>query len=173
MADVLAVFFDDEADAAVRALWQRLERAGVPSLSSRTHRNHRPHVSFAVAGAIPAKARTALRRDLELLSLPNLWLYTLGTFPTNENVLFLGAVADTELIAVHSAVHDALAGKVRNPSAYYLPGAWVPHCALAEDITPEQFVAGMAALHPIEPIRATIAGLGIVDTKTGEVSELE
>ena len=72
------------------------------------------------------------------VALPSLWLYTLGTFPTKENALFLGAVTDAEVLAVHSAVHDALAGKVRDPWAYYLPGAWVPHCALAQDLDPKQ-----------------------------------
>ena len=45
MAQALEFFFDGEADTAVRALWQRLERAGVPSLATRSHRRHRPHVA--------------------------------------------------------------------------------------------------------------------------------
>ena len=173
MAQVLAFFFDDDADTAVRALWQVLVRAGVPSMASLSHRTHRPHVTCAVAGSIPARARAALRADLALLSLPALWLYTLGTFASStEHTLFLGAVADTELIAVHSTVHDALAGKVRDPWAYYLPGAWVPHCTLAQDVTADQLVTGFATVHPFEPIRASITEIGIVDTRTGDVEEL-
>ena len=169
MAQVLEFYFDDDADAAVRALWRRLDQAGVPSPA--THRDNRPHVTFAAAGTIPSRARAALKTDLGLLSLPALWLYTLGAF-AKENTLFLGAVADTELLAVHSAVHDALAGKVRDPMAQYLPGAWVPHCTLAQDVTAEQLVAAFAALHPIEPIRANIAEIGILDGRTGEVEML-
>jgi 2'-5' RNA ligase len=112
MAHSVELFFDGEADEAIRSLWQALERAGVPSLASRTHRRHRPHVTFAMAGSIPPRTVEALRRDLAPLSLPDLWLYTLGTFPTRENVLWLGAVVDAELLAVHSAVHDVLAGAV-------------------------------------------------------------
>ena len=169
MAQVLEFFFDDEADAAVRALWRRLDQAGVPSPAAR--RDNRPHATFAAAGTIPARARSAVKADLALLSLPALWLYTLGAFAT-ENTLFLGAVADTELLAVHSAVHDALAGKVRDPFAQYLPGAWVPHCSLSEDVTADQLVTAFAAVHPIEPIRASIAEIGILDTRTGEVEVL-
>lgn len=172
MAQALQFFLDDEGDAAVRALWQRLERAGVPSLANRTHGKHRPHVTFAVAGSIPPRARQALREDLALLTLPALWLYTLGTFPSPENVLFLGAVTDTELLAVHATVHDALAGKVRDPWAYYLPGAWIPHCALAEDIGATQLVAGIETLHPVTPIRAAVAEVGITDTRTGSTEIL-
>ena len=172
MAHALECYFDDEADAAVRALWQRLEQAGVPSLATRTHRDHRPHVSFAIAGAIPPAARRSLAADLALLAMPRLWLYTLGTFPTNQNGLLLCPVTDAELLAVHVAVHDALAGRVRDPWAYYLPGAWVPHCTLAEDVTPAQLAAGFAALHPIEPIRVRITEIGVKDTRTGEFDRL-
>lgn len=172
MADALVLYFDGEADSRVRALWRRLDGSGVPSLATRTHRRHRPHLSFAVAGKIPAAARAALRRDLALLSIPNLWLYTLGTFPHSDNILFLGAVTDAELLAVHSAVHDTLAGKVKHPAAAYLPGAWIPHCTLAAGLSAEQLAAGLAALHPVEPITATVTGVAIVDTQTGDVDEL-
>jgi 2'-5' RNA ligase len=172
MAHSVELFFDGEADGAVRSLWRRLEQAGVPSLASRTHRRHRPHVTFAMAASIPPRTVQALRRDLRPLSLPNLWLYTLGTFPTRENGLWLGAVVDAELLAVHSAVHDVLAGAVKHPSAFYLPGSWIPHCALAQELTPGQLAAGVEALHPLSPISASISEVGITDTRSGEVDLL-
>ncbi|HEX4705546.1 MAG TPA: 2'-5' RNA ligase family protein [Pseudonocardiaceae bacterium] len=161
MAQVLAGYFDDDADQAVRALRQRLVQAGIPTL------NDRPHLTFAAAGAIPPAARKNLAADLAMLAMPNLWLYVLGTFPAGENALILGAVTDAELLAVHVAMHDSLAGRARDPWAHYLPGAWVPHCTLAQDITPSQLAAGFAAAHPIEPIRARITEVSIKDTRTG------
>jgi 2'-5' RNA ligase len=167
MAQALEFLFDPDADAAVRSLWARLEQAGVPSLATRTHGRHRPHVTFALAGAIPPATRDALRADLRQLSIPRLWLSTLAAFATADNVLMLAAVVDTELLAVHSAVHDILAGRVKQPSAYYLPGSWVPHCTLAQGIEPVQTAAGFAAVHPVEPIHATVTEIAVVDTHTG------
>ena len=69
----------------------------------------------------------------------------------------LAAVVDTELLAVHAAVHDALAGRVRGPVAAYLPGAWLPHCVLAT----ARPAAAFAALHPVEPVRARIVGVEV------------
>ena len=172
MAQALEFFFDGEADTSVRGLWQRLERAGVSSLASRSHRRHRPHVTFAIGSTFTQPTRTALTAELELLSLPTVWLYTLGTFPTTENALVLTAVVDTELLAVHSAVHDVLAKKVKNPSAYYMPGSWVPHCALAQEVDTPELAAGIAALHPLQPIKAQLVEVGITDTVTGEVDVL-
>jgi 2'-5' RNA ligase len=172
VAQAVEFFFDDDADRAVRSLWARLEQAGVPSLATRTHGRHRPHVTFALGGAIPAGARESLRTDLRRLAIPRLWLATLGVFGSTENVLMLAAITDTELLAVHSAVHDALAGRVRAPSAYYLPGSWVPHCTLAQGIEDRQVVAGFATLHPVEPIRASIVEVAVVDTHTGAADPL-
>ncbi|MGH3881090.1 MAG: 2'-5' RNA ligase family protein [Actinophytocola sp.] len=172
MAQALEFWFDDAADAAVRGLWRRLDMAGVPSLATRTHGRHRPHVTFAVAGAIPPRTRETLREDLRLLSIPNLWLSTLAAFSTSETVLMLAAVVDTELLAVHSAVHDVLAKKVKQPSAYYLPGSWVPHCTLAQGMEPAQMTAGFAALYPVEPIKARVTEIAVVDSHTGEAEVL-
>lgn len=172
MAQALEFFFDDDADRAVRELWQRLEQAGIPSLATRTHGRHRPHVSFAVAAAIPAATRDALRRDLRQLAIPSLWLATLGTFSTTDAVLMLAAVVDAELLAVHTAVHDVLAGRAKQPSAYYLPGSWVPHCTLTQGVAPDELVAAFATLHPVGPIRASVREVAVVDTHTGAAETL-
>jgi 2'-5' RNA ligase len=169
VAQGLAFLFDDDADRAIRALWSRLDEVGVPSLAGR---GYPPHVTFAVAGTIPPPVRDALRADLARLSIPALWLSILATFSSVDTVLMLAAVVDAELLAVHSAIHDALAGRVKQPSAYYLPGSWVPHCTLAQGIEPTRVAAGFAALYPVEPIRAAIRQVTVIDTHTGAADPL-
>jgi hypothetical protein len=164
VAQTLEFFFDGEADAAVRGLWRGLSEAGVQSPA-----RHRPHVTFAAAQTIPAGTRNALREDLRLLSIPALWLSTLAAF---DGALVLTAVVDTELLAVHSAVHDVLAKRVKQPVAYYLPGSWIPHCTLAEGLEPDQMTAGFAAVYPVGSIRARITEIAVVDTHTGEADVL-
>ncbi|MFB9906171.1 2'-5' RNA ligase family protein [Allokutzneria oryzae] len=167
MGDVVRVFFDGEAEVAVKGLWRRLSAAGVPTPS-----DQRPHLTLAAASAIPQRTRGELRDELGMLAMPSLWLRTLGTFTSTESVLMLGAVVDGELLAVHSTVHDVLAGKVKNPSAYYLPGSWLPHCVLAQGCSDAEVVTGFTALHPVEPIRADVAEIAIVNTRTGEAEVL-
>ncbi|MEV4733558.1 2'-5' RNA ligase family protein [Saccharopolyspora sp. NPDC049426] len=166
MADALVFHFDDETEGRIRDLWKRLGEAGIPGAGDR------PRVTLAVAGSIPAPARKALRGELELLSIPDLWLHTLGTLPGDERMLLLGAVVDTELLAVHSAVHDVLAGKVKNPSAYYFPGAWIPCCVLAEGLDTDQLAAAFSTLLPPEPVRAAVREISIVNTGTGDAETL-
>lgn len=169
MAHSLDLFFDDSAEVEIRALRRRLDDAGIPGAAEP---HERPHVRLALAGTIGSGTRRALRDELRMLSIPDLWFYTLGTFPSESPALLLGAVVDTELLAVHSAVHDVLAGKVSQPSAYYFPGAWIPHCTLARGLTAQQLTTGFAALGSTSSIRAATTGMGITDTRTGEVDSL-
>lgn len=164
----LVAFLDDAADREVRGLWRALADAGVAPQA----RRFAPHVTLAAGASIPPKARAAVWDELAFLALPGVWLSTLAVFPSTENVLLLAAVVDTELLAVHSAVHDALAGKVRQASALYLPGSWVPHCTLAERISTAQLSAGLSALHPVTPVRARLGPVAVLDTTAGTVEPL-
>jgi hypothetical protein len=142
---------DDAAAARIGDLRARAAAAGaaVP--------NDRPALTAAAAGVIPAPARDALADELRVLALPSVWLATLGATAGRPGELVLAAVVDAELLAVHAAVHDALAGRVRGPVAAYLPGAWLPHCVLAVD----EPAAAFAALHPVEPVRARIVAVEV------------
>jgi hypothetical protein len=48
VALAVCLLFDRRSERAVRALWDRVEVQGVPSLRSHTHGRHVPHVSYAV-----------------------------------------------------------------------------------------------------------------------------
>ncbi|GLZ40377.1 2'-5' RNA ligase family protein [Actinokineospora sp. NBRC 105648] len=167
MAQGVVVLFDRQAERAVTDLLDRLDAAGLPSA-----RKFPPHVTFGMAAEIPKKTRAALKADLKLLAVPNLWLHALSTFSTSENVLMLGAVTDGELLAVHSAVHDVLAGKVRHPNSYYLPGSWVPHCTLLHGVPDDDIVRGFQALFPVGSIQARARQVAILDTASHEVEVL-
>src|SRR5215469_10477698 len=169
MAHALEMYFDDRADAAVRKLWQFLADASLPSLATRTHRRHRPHVSLAVAESLADADLTPLRSVLTARQ-PNVQLYTLATFPGNEGALFLGVVATTELLEFHARVHAALAGQGVGHWPHYQPGNWVPHCALAEGLNQAEAARAFGLLHGHQPIAATVTATGIKDTTTGAIT---
>lgn len=171
MAHAIEVFFDARADAAVRALWQQLADAGLPSLATRTHRRHRPHLSLAVTESLgqadQAPARSALAGQL-----PAVLLDALGTFPGSEGALFLGAVVTADLLTLHARVHQALAGQLVQHWPYYLPGRWVPHCTLAQGLGRDELAEAFRVLHGYQPIAAQLTAAGITDTVTGAVTPL-
>lgn len=140
---------DDAAVEAVTRLRARVASAGiaVPELL--------PSVIVAAASTMPPDARAAVADEVRLLGLPSIWLATLGTVAGRPDELVLAAVVDTELLAIHGAVHDSLAGRVRNPVSAYFPGTWLPSCVLAVERPAEAF----AALHPVEPVRTRVVGV--------------
>lgn len=151
MAQTVRFTLDADARASLTTLRARVAAAGIPAPSDD------PGVTVAAAAAVPPAARDALAAELRLLAIPSIWLATLGTVAGRPDELVLAAVVDAELLAVHAAVHDALAGRVRGPVAAYLPGTWLPHCVLATARPAEAF----AALHPVEPIRARVTGVAV------------
>lgn len=158
----MRVRLDEAAETELTGLRARAAGRGLPVPADR------PTVTFAAAAAIPAAARAALADELRVLTLPALWLATLGTVAGRDDELVLAAIVDAELLAVHAAVHDALAGRVRSPFAAYLPGSWLPHCVLASDRPAEAF----AALYPVHPVRARVVGVEIADSRTGTAEPL-
>jgi hypothetical protein len=153
MTAVVRFRLDDAAAARIGDLRSRATAAGCAAPTDR------PALTAAAASAIPPAARAALTAELSVLALPSVWLATLGSVTGRPDELVLAAVVDAELLAVHTAVHDALAGRVRHPVAAYLPGAWLPHCVLATT----RPGAAFTALHPVEPVRARIVGVEVAD----------
>lgn len=164
MGHMVAVYFDDRADRAIRSLWRRLAAvgaAGGPLVWP-------PHMRFAAAQRIPHPARQALKEALGTLTFPTLSLSNIGTFPSGNNILMLAAVANAELLAAHATVNDVLAGQVEKPDPYYLPGAWVPYCTLAYGVPSDKIGDGFAALHPIDAIEARVEQVVVYDNVSGE-----
>lgn len=161
MPHLVRLRLDDDAVGALLSLRARLQGAGIEVAPGR------PEVIVAGAGTVGRPARDALVAELRLVALPMLWLATLGSV-TGDDGLVLAAVTDPEVLAVHTAVHDVLAGRVRSPIAAHLPGSWLPHVVLARSRPADAF----ALLHPAAPIRARITAVELHDTRTGDTDVL-
>ncbi|ANY10030.1 hypothetical protein AFB00_13090 [Pseudonocardia sp. HH130630-07] len=144
------------------ALRGRLSEAGLPAATGT------PHVTVAAMGTPGRAAVPAVEAELRLVALPVLWLATLGAVTGADDALVLAAVTDPEVLAVHTAVHDALAGRVRGVHAAHLPGSWLPHVVLGTARPAEAF----ALLHPVPPVRARITAVELHDSRTGETRVL-
>lgn len=171
MAHAIEMFFDEDADTEVRTLWGKLATAGLPSLATRTHRQHRPHVSLTVTASLDQADLTPVRSVLAE-HLPVMLLDALGTFPGSEGALFLAAVVTTDLLTLHAKVHDALAGQPVTHWPYYLPGRWVPHCTLAQGLSRDEIAEAFRLLHGYQPVAVQLTSAGITDTVTGAITPL-
>ncbi len=162
------MFFDPAGDAAVRALWDRLEAAGLHSQATATHRDHHPHVTLTVAERITVN--DAARRVLAGLVGTALELPVLGAFPGPASVLFLGVAKSPALAAAHQALYTALGEDLAQPWELYLPEHWVPHCTLAMSLDTGELQRALGALHPHPARTLRVARINLVDVATGAVT---
>jgi 2'-5' RNA ligase len=170
MGHAVELLFDPTTEATVKSVWDRLERAGVPSLASRTHRRHRPHLSLSVAERIDAGQLQGARDCLASTHL-DVTLYSPAVF-ARPGVLYLSVVPTLALLRLHEQVHAAMRDSMVAPRDGYAVGAWVPHCTLAQDLTRAQLVRGIDLLHGQPVITAHVSSAGLLDTATGEVLPL-
>jgi 2'-5' RNA ligase len=170
MAQALVLFFDPSSEAAIQNVWARLELAGVPSLASRTHRRHRPHISLIVAERLETGQLEDGREPLGATHL-DVTLYAPAVFP-RTGVLYFTVVPTLALLRLHDEVHTTLRHSMVSPRDLYAVGGWIPHCTLARGLTRAQLACGIDLLHDQPVIAAHVDSAGVLDTNTGEVLPL-
>ncbi|TDB82374.1 2'-5' RNA ligase family protein [Micromonospora sp. KC721] len=120
---------DPRLEETVRAAWDRLAAAGLPSLARNTHPTNRPHLTMASVDRFPPGAAERLA-DLFDAALPlPVHLGRVEVLDGSAPLVWL-VRPDPRLTALHEAVDEVLtpAGG-RNP--WHAPGRWIPHLSLA------------------------------------------
>ncbi|PWR04997.1 hypothetical protein DKT68_29485 [Micromonospora acroterricola] len=118
-----------EVDAEVRAVWDRLAAAGLPSLARNTHPTNRPHLTLAAVDEFPPGAEHRLA-DLFDAALPvPVTLDRIVVLDGSAPLVWLVRPTPA-LTALHAAVWDVLADAPGH-RAWHAPGAWVPHLSVA------------------------------------------
>ncbi len=137
----LELVLDDDTDAAVRAEWQALVDADLPSQARHTGASNRPHITLLV------------RPDLGLVDADLLGDVLPLPVSLGAPVLFGGAkhrviartvVPSAPLLALHAAIHEAAGDGDDVP--HTKPGAWTPHVTLASRVPLERVPDALAAL---------------------------
>jgi 2'-5' RNA ligase len=128
------LLLDAQSERAVFADWAALERADIANAGRNPSESNRPHVTVSVTEGTVAPALDALRSVAARLPL-RLRLGGLVVFPGGRgHVLAWHTVVDEALLALHRAVHDAIAasGAETLPTAH--PAFWTPHVTVARRI---------------------------------------
>jgi 2'-5' RNA ligase len=131
MPFALELALDPQSASVVRAAWGALAAAGFPLMAEL---GANPHVSLAIWDEIDLSAMSSAVAALgrETAPLPIVF-DRVDVFPTT-GVVFLSPVPDRTLSDVHARCQRRLSAYGRRPWPHYAPGAWVPHCTLAQDL---------------------------------------
>lgn len=164
MGYAVELYFDPDSDLAVRRIWSGI--ADAFGLSTMLTNGGRPHVSLAVYSddldhrsflqELPAFSKSLAPLEVQLGSV--------GTFPTEEGVVFLAPVVTRELLAVHERFHTVFSKFGGCSSAHYLPGKWVPHGTVATDLTGAEIgQVGQHCWEHFRPIQGWFQEIGLVE----------
>lgn len=185
MTRSIELLLDEQTEAAVRADWDALAAAGLPSLAAHRSPTNRPHVTLAAGDGIVPVAPRGLPLEVSFAGLVSFAARPSGTGP--RFVLARLVVLSAPLAAVHAAVHEGLAAVGTDAVAAAgpkpleadaaaaavpnsRPGAWTPHVTLARRMTAEQVGAAHALLGMQRPGRLVAARFW--DSATASVSVL-
>ena len=168
MPFVVELYMDESTDAAVRQVWQEIAEAGLSSDMIKSA--FQPHVSLAVYQDIDI---LDFKRDMEAFAktVPPfaLDLASIGTFPTDEGVVFLAPTVTGTLLDVHDMLHEALAHHQRTVSNYYIPDRGTPHCTVAIGLKPEQVSAAIEVCRKAPlPLSGRFERIGVVEVGTSQ-----
>jgi hypothetical protein len=161
----LECYLDHAATRRIRALWDALEAAGIPSLRELTHRRHVPHVSLVVADQLdPVAVATALAG---LSAAPPLRLdfQYVGQFV--GRVLWLGPSPNAALLAHQASVHSRLTAAGVELDDLYRPGAWVPHCTVSMRVPRPVIGEAVRLCLEVLPIPVTLTTAAVADHNRG------
>lgn len=118
-----------ELDDAVRAAWDRLAAAGLPSLARNTHPTNRPHLTLAAVDEFPPGAEHRLAGLFDAALPVPVTLDRIVVLDGSAPLVWLVRPTPA-LTALHAAAGDVLASATGH-RPWHAPGAWVPHLSLA------------------------------------------
>lgn len=142
MAYAVTLPLNEQAAKIIQDIWRNLAAAGLADGVPR----YAPHVTLAVYDTLDPHAAAAVIKRIAANTAPlPVSLGALGVFPAEKSVLWAAPAPSAALLALHEDLHGAQPAECL---AYYLPGAWVPHCTLAGELTPAALGAALAMLAP-------------------------
>ena len=154
MAHSIELLLDADSDAVIRAQWQALADAGLPSQLQVKSDTNRPHITLIVAARIGPGVDEPLRTLAGRLPFDCVVGAPL-VFGGRRHSLARLIVPSAELLAVHAEVFRIAAPHLTGePFGHCRPGHWTPHATLGRRYTEAEIGP---ALGVVDDGRADIA----------------
>ena len=146
MAQSVELTFDPATENAVRAEWDRLAEAGLPSARrARPDEHHRPHLTLYAADRIPAEADARLPGLFTDVDIP-VRIGSLMVFgPRHGQVILVRSVVPSAELLVLQGQTARLCGA--EVVGQFGVGGWTPHVTLARRMGVDQLGEAVRVLN--------------------------
>ncbi|WP_019811178.1 2'-5' RNA ligase family protein [Saccharomonospora halophila] len=166
MALGVCLLFDPPSDRAVRELWLRFERLGVPTPHSHTHGRHRPHLSYVVLLEWDLDAVRAAVQALGDGGGYELRFDAVGAFRRGR--ICLVPAVPAALVTRQHAVVEAIRATGAVIHRHYEIDHWLPHTALATRAAMRDLPGVAGAVYERLPMTVRVTRAALIDSATGE-----
>ena len=170
MALALCLLLDRRSDRAVRALWERLEEDGVPTLLSHTHGHHVPHLSYAVLLAWDQEAAGAAVAGLGDGGPVEVSVQGTVVFPRGR--VALAGSASVALATRQARAVEALRATGATIHRHYEPGHWMPHLSATTGVPGARLQVVVDAVSDRLPLTLRCDRAALIDTTDGTTWDL-
>jgi len=133
----LIALFDEKTEQVIKDIWKELKEKSISSYAYEVE-DRRPHITLASYNDINItefiKQIDDFYYDKPTLDIT---LNSIGSF-LNSGALFFSPTVTRPLLDFHSNHHKYFKQFNDNPISLYLPDSWIPHCTLANRLSPKK-----------------------------------
>ena len=157
------IYFDHASEVKIRRIQSEVSR--VTGNNYLSDNNILPHITLSL---FSKESYQDILEDLasyaaELRDI-SVSLSSIGVFNSNPAVVNLLPVVSDDLIRTHKSLTAKLSRHISDFNPYYERANWVPHCAVAVNISPDELIGAIeTTCRLFTPIICTFSTLSLVE----------
>jgi 2'-5' RNA ligase len=169
----VAAIFDYKTEQTIKGIWNELREASI-SFYADEIKDGRPHLTLASYSSLDEdkyiEGMKVLYKDKRAIDIS---FNTLGTF-LNYGSLFFAPTMTSELFDLHQSHHHFFQAYNHTANSLYLPGKWIPHCTLANNLQPDQMSEAFTfCLERNDTITGRITEIALIEAVDGQDGQLK
>lgn len=155
--------FDEKSNDAVIGIWKQLSEYNVCNYMYNS--GSIPHITLGIFEEYDIREfEKRIQIFIKEINRIKIKLASIGTFPTDERVIFLAPVVSNEVLQIHNKFNEVFSDYKGEKWSHYLPGNWFPHCTIAINLTNEKFMQAIDLLkNKYKPLEVEICKISLVE----------
>ncbi len=155
--------FDDKTEEMIQKIWKELTVKDISYYEEEIN-DARPHITLGSYSELDKEAYIqSLEAYYDHKEPIDITFNTVGSF-MNFGTLFLSPTVTRKLLDFHSSHHDYFHFFHETANPLYLPDSWIPHCTLANKLSPAKLAQGFEhCLERGDLIEAKITAVALIE----------
>ncbi|KAF8390365.1 hypothetical protein HHK36_024890 [Tetracentron sinense] len=157
------LYFDPALENQVLKAWNVLARRQISTQLIEIE--SRPHITLLSSPNLdPVKLEHVLKNFASNQEPMLLSLSSIGSLPSDSNVLFLSPTPSLSLLQFHSQLCDVLKKEGVEIGEEYRPGSWIPYCSVAQEVPKNRMAEAFFLLRDLKlPVSGYAIDIGLVE----------